>query len=74
MEIIEEGQLQGAFKGFHNRETVFKFVGGGKWRQNIYQYYYQYAYMPSARVVERDGTCYLEVEDIDKSVEVVRIP
>jgi len=28
MAIIEQGQLKGAFKGFHNMETVFEFFSG----------------------------------------------
>ncbi len=32
MAIVEEGQLKGSFKGFKDRETVFEFHGGGKWR------------------------------------------
>lgn len=71
MSIIQEGQLKGAFKGFRNRDTVFEFHGGGKWRQNEYKYQYQYAYMPRARVVGRNGSYYLEVEGL--SVEVVRV-
>ena len=72
MQIIQEGQLKGAFKGFHNRDTVFEFVGGSKWRQSVYKYHYHYAYMPSAKVVNRDGGYHLEVEGIDDSVEVVQ--
>ena len=64
--------MKGAFKGFHNRETVFEFVGGGKWRQSAYKYHYHYAYMPSARVVSRDGAYHLEVDGMSDSVEVVQ--
>jgi hypothetical protein len=62
MAVIEDGQLKGAFKGFHNRDTIFEFYGGGKWRQNEYKYHYSYAYMPRAKVVDRGGNYYLEVE------------
>jgi hypothetical protein len=73
MSVIQEGQLKGAFKGFHNRETVFEFYGGGKWRQNEYKYNYYYAYMPFAKVVDRGGAYYLEVDGMSDSVEVVRV-
>ena len=73
MNIVEEGQLKGSFKGFHNRHTVFEFSGGGKWKQNEYKYYYHYAYMPSAKVVEEGGSCYLEVDGMNDTVEVVKI-
>lgn len=70
--ILQEGQLRGAFKGFKNRDTLFEFYGGGVWRQNEYKYRYHYAYMPHAKVVQRDGGYYLEVEGMDDSVAVVK--
>lgn len=73
MAIVEEGQLKGAFKGFHNRETIFEFYGGGKWRQNEYKYNYHYAYMPYAKVVDSGGRNQLEVDGMSDSVEVVRV-
>jgi len=48
--LIEEGQLKGSFKGFKNRDVIFEFYGGHKWRQAEYKYYYHYAYMPRAKV------------------------
>lgn len=73
MSIVQDGQLKGAFSGFHNRDTLFEFYGGGVWRQNEYKYVYHYAYMPFAKVVDRGGAQYLEVEGMDDSVQVVRV-
>jgi hypothetical protein len=73
MSIIVDGQLKGAFKGFKNCETVFEFFGGGKWRQNEYKYQYHYAYMPRAKVIDRSGAYYLQVDGIAESVQVVRV-
>ncbi len=73
MAVVEEGQLKGAFRGFHDRETVFEFYGGGKWRQNEYKYNYYYAYMPYAKVMDDAGGCQLEVEGMNDTVEVVRV-
>ena len=73
MAVVEEGQLKGSFRGFHNRETVFEFQGGGKWRQNEYKYDYHYAYMPRAKVVDDHGGCRLEVDGMNDSIEVVRV-
>jgi hypothetical protein len=70
--VCEEGQLKGAFRGFKDRDTVFEFHGGGKWRQAEYKYLYQYAYMPSAKVVDEGGRYMLYVEDMDEPVEVRR--
>ena len=43
MAVIEEGDLRGAFKGFRNRDTIFEFMYGNKWKQNQYKYNYFYA-------------------------------
>lgn len=67
---IEEGQLKGSFKGFKNRDTVFEFHGGRKWRQAVYQYSYYYAYMPRAKVVQEGSSYMLYVEGMDDAVEV----
>ena len=71
--IIEEGQLKGSFKGFKNRDTIFKFQTGRSWRQSEYKYHYHYAYMPSAKVVQEGVRCILYVEGMNDSVEVRRI-
>jgi len=73
MSVVQEGQLKGAFKGFHDRNTVFEFYGGGAWRQNEYKYFYYYAYMPVARVVDRADGYYLEVDGMDEAVQLVRL-
>ncbi|MGW8169866.1 MAG: hypothetical protein ACWGHH_07680 [Sulfurovaceae bacterium] len=73
MGIVEEGQLKGSFKGFKNRDTVFQFYGGRSWKQNEYKYYYHYAYMPYAKVVDNGGRYYLEVEGMNEKVEVKRV-
>lgn len=69
---VQEGQLKGSFKGFKNRDTIFEFFGGGKWRQAVYQYSYFYAYMPRAKVVEVRGSFMLYIEGMDDPVEVRR--
>jgi hypothetical protein len=74
MSIVEEGQLKGAFKGFHNRDTLFEFYGRhGKWRQNEYRYHYHYAYMPRAKVLETGRGYEIEVEGMNDRVQVVRV-
>lgn len=73
MKTIEEGRLKGAFRGFHDRNTVFEFVGGGKWKQNEYKYHYHYTYMPDAKVVDEGGAYLLHVDGVSESVVVVRV-
>ncbi len=68
--IVEDGQLRGSFRGFKNRDTVFQFTGGSKWKQAEYKYNYHYAYMPRAKVVQNGGRCILEVEGMTDTVEV----
>ena len=73
MRVVEAGQLDGEFEGFEDRDRVFTFLSTGtKWRQDEYRYYYRYAYMPGARVVERNGRHYLEVDGVGVNVAVVR--
>ena len=72
MRPVEEGRLKAPFKGFNDRNTIFEFSGGGKWRQNEHRHQYQHAYMPDARVVEDGGRYLLYVDGIDEPVEVVR--
>lgn len=71
MSVIEEGQLKGSIKGFKNRDTVFQFFGGRKWKQNEYKYEYHYAYMPRAKVIKSGGRYLLEIEGMRSSVEVI---
>lgn len=73
MSIVHEGTLKGAFKGFKNRDTVFEFADGRKWKQNEYKYHYHYAYRPTARIIEKSGCFVLHVEGMSDTVQVVKI-
>lgn len=68
--ILAEGQLKGSIKGFKDRDTIFEFYGGRKWRQAEYKYLYHYAYMPRAKVVQEGGRAMLYIEGISEPVEV----
>lgn len=68
--IAEEGQLKGAFTGFRDRDAIFEFNGGRKWRQAEYKYLYHYAYMPQAKVIQDGSRFILKVEGVDESVVV----
>lgn len=73
MKVVQSGQLDGEFEGFDDTDRVFTFFGTGtKWRQDEYRYHYHYAYMPRARVVQRSGRHFLEVQGVGVSVAVVR--
>ena len=73
MQIVQEGQLKGAFKGFKNTDTVFEFTNGRKWRQAQYYYLYHYAYMPSAKVVNENGQYVLMVDGVNAKVPVRQV-
>ncbi len=74
MRIVDEGQLDGEFEGFEDTDRVFTFFGSGrKWRQAEYKYVYHYAYMPKARVIERGGRHYLQVNGLRESVAVEQV-
>ena len=68
--IVSKGQLSGEFQGFNDQDTIFEFYGGRKWRQATYKYYYHYAYMPQAKVVQEGGRYTLHVTGLNSSVEV----
>lgn len=73
MNVVQEGQLRGAFRGFKNRDTVFEFMSDGrKWRQAEYKYVYRYMYSPRARVVDDGGMQFIEVDGMDERVQVRR--
>ena len=71
--IVEEGQLKGSFRGFKNRDTIFAFNGGQKWKQAEYKYHYFYAYRPGAKVIQDGGRFIIKVEGLNDSVEVRRV-
>ncbi len=74
MRVVEEGKLEGEFEGFEDTDRVFTSYGSGrKWRQAEYKYLYHYACMPKARVMERGGRFYLEVDRVRHSVAVVAV-
>lgn len=68
--IVADGQLKGRFRGFKDRDTVFEFHGGRKWRQAVYKYHYHYAYMPHAKIMQERGRYMLHVDGVDEAVEV----
>lgn len=70
--IVEEGRLAGSFHGFKDSSTVFRFEKGDSWRQVPYKHTFHYAHTPEARVFERGGRYFIEVEGLSDIVEVER--
>jgi hypothetical protein len=73
MSIVTEGQIKNDFRGFKNRDTVFEFTNGHKWKQDEYHYQYHYAFRPNAKVVETNRGFELFVEGIQQSILVKKI-
>lgn len=71
--IVEEGQLKGLFRGFRNRDTIFEFYRGQRWKQADYKSHYYYSYMPQAKVILDEGRFILQVDGMGDSVVVRRI-
>ncbi len=75
--VIVEGRLSGLFKGFCNRDTCFKFIGGSIWRQCEYVYEYHHRASPKARIIRAAKTdrrsldvFYIEIEGVKTRVKV----
>jgi hypothetical protein len=73
MNVITAGQLRGAIRGFHNRETLFTFTNGQIWQQAEYKYRYQYLYSPSAQVVDGPDGIVIRIEGIDDTIKVSQV-
>ena len=73
MNIVTNGQLRGAIRGFHDRDTLFEFSNGQIWRQAEYKYLYRYLYRPDAAVLDGPGGMVIQIRGIDESVRVRRV-
>jgi hypothetical protein len=72
VEPIITSQIDGEFEGWEG-ETIFKLTNGQIWQQSSYDYTYHYAYMPEIEIYETKNGFILKVEDVDDTIEVVRI-
>lgn len=70
---LEDDVIVSDFRGFKNRDTLFKFRNGHVYQQNEYRYAYRYAYRPAAWVVDGRRGVELYVEGMSESVSVKRI-
>lgn len=73
MDIIEDGQLDGEFNGFEDEKVTFEFSNGNKYQQDEYKYNYHYAYRPDAKVIDTNGSLYLEVDGMSEKVRVKQV-
>jgi len=71
-EAVIESQIDGEFEGWEG-ETIFKLTNGQIWQQASYDYMYHYAYMPEVIIYTTSGGYKMKVEDVEETIEVVRI-
>jgi hypothetical protein len=69
---VIESQIDGEFNGWEG-ETIFKLTNGQIWQQASYDYTYEYAYMPEVVIYKAKGVYKMKVEDVEDTIEVVRI-
>ena len=70
--LITDSRIDGDFEGWDG-DRVFELPNGQKWQQVRYRYRYRYRYSPRARVYNKGGRYYLEVEGMDEAIEVRRV-
>ena len=58
---IFSGRIVSDFEGF-DENAIFKLSNGTFWVQARYEYWYHYAYMPEAKIIEENGRTFLSVE------------
>lgn len=71
--VVDEGRIVSDFRGFKNRDTLFKFQNGRIYQQAEYRYAYRYAYRPWAAVVNGPYGLELRVEGMSEAVRVRRL-
>jgi hypothetical protein len=64
--------IDGKFEGF-NRDKLFPLVNGQYWLQNVYKYWYHYAYRPRIKIFSHSSRFYLFLEDYTQTVEVKKL-
>ena len=69
---VIESRIDGDFEGWTG-ETIFKLENGQIWQQKSYSYTYHYKYRPKVIIYSSDGDYMLKVEDVDKTISVVRL-
>ena len=68
MRILYKGNIESDFEGF-NENAIFKMTDGTYWLQSQYVYWYHYAYMPTAVIIQENGRTILTVKGHSVPVE-----
>ena len=71
-EVIRKSQIDGDFEGFDD-QVLFKLMDGSCWVQDEYKYWYYYSYCPGAKILQKAGTFYIQVDGQSEIVSVREI-
>jgi len=69
---VIETKISGNFEGW-NGNTIFKMMNGQIWQQSSYSYKYHYSYSPNVFIYEFKGTWTMKIEDVDETIQVIRL-
>jgi hypothetical protein len=67
-----EGAINGTFKGWSG-DTIFQLQNGQIWKQESYDYTYEYAYSPKVLIYQSGATCKMTVEGVRGTISVGRL-
>jgi hypothetical protein len=68
-EIVKRAQIDGDFHGF-GEGALFKLTDGSCWIQDESKSWYHYAICPVAKILRKDGRCYIQVDAQDEIAPV----
>lgn len=69
---VIESQIDDDFEGY-DEGNLYELSNGQIWKQVNYNYDYSYSYRPEVIIYKEGSRYYMQVEDMDDAVEVVRI-
>lgn len=72
MELKYDSRINGEFNGWDG-DTIFKLSNGTTWQQKRYEYKYVYKYCPKVKIWEDSCKYFLEVDGVNKMLEVKRV-
>lgn len=69
---VIESKIDGEFEGFEG-DTIFKLTNGQIWQQTDGKYKYKYKYRPRVTIISNGNSGKMSIEDIDKTIKVIRL-
>lgn len=72
MQKIYDSHIVDEFEGW-NGDSIYQLDNGTLWKLTVYQYTYTYSYRPRAIIYSNQGSHFLEVEGMEKAVQVDQV-